>query len=121
MVSFFIKEIESLTFISDELWLALNVEEGIPRTEIQQSYTHLAFSIKETELEAAYKKLLKHNCLLEGRKSHAGNMNSLYFQDPDVHKFEFHTGTLENRLKLLGQVKVDFCCCVGKVNLNVIR
>jgi len=89
--------------ICDEIWLALNVEEQIPRNEIHQSYTYMAFSISEDQLKIAYERLSEHNCLLEGRIRREGDGSSLYFQDSDGHKFEFHTGTLENRLQLLGQ------------------
>ncbi|WP_308639377.1 metallothiol transferase FosB [Paenibacillus silvisoli] len=82
------------------LWIALNEERDIPRNEIQHSYTHLAFTIAESEFDAWQDKLRRLGVnVLPGRSREAEDRKSIYFTDPDGHKFELHTGTLRDRME----------------------
>jgi metallothiol transferase len=86
-------------FDLDGLWLALNEERDIPRKEIHDSYTHLAFTINLSEFDETLDKLKTLNVsILPSRARDARDKESIYFEDPDGHKFEFHTGTLKDRM-----------------------
>src|SRR5690625_3621364 len=88
------------------LWLALNEEKDIRRNEIKESYTHIAFTIDENQVDTMYEilKRLKVN-ILPGRLRDERDKKSIYFTDPNYHKFEFHTGTLQDRLEYYKEEK----------------
>lgn len=94
-------------FVLNGIWLALNEEKNIPRNEIELSYTHIAFSIDDEDYEPIYRKLTDLGVrILEGRQRNEKDKKSIYFTDPDGHKFEFHTGNLHDRLTYYKQEKL---------------
>lgn len=81
------------------LWLALNEEKDVPRFEVHPTYTHIVFSIDEKDFDKFVDQLKQKDVkTLQGRTRDKRDKRSVYFVDPDGHRLEGHTGTLEDRL-----------------------
>ncbi|XOQ12542.1 MAG: metallothiol transferase FosB [Shouchella clausii] len=100
------------------IWLALNLQPDIDRNEIRQSYTHIAFSIEESQLDAFYTRLLEAGAdILPGRKRQVETEGkSIYFRDPDGHLLEVHTGTLAERLAHYAKTAPDMLVNIDNQN-----
>ncbi|MDR0269555.1 metallothiol transferase FosB [Paenibacillus sp.] len=85
-------------FDLDGLWIALN-EEDVERESVPQTYTHIAFTVADEEFDQWYLHFQELGVqILPGRVRDERDKRSIYFLDPDGHRFELHTGTLEDRL-----------------------
>ncbi|MDA1475795.1 metallothiol transferase FosB [Bacillus sp. CLL-3-40] len=100
-----VKSKKTAYFDLNGIWLALNEEKNLQRTQIHDSYTHLAFSMAQIDLPDWEVKLKALGVkVLKGRKGHG----SIYFSDPDGHKFELHTGSVFDRLAYYRKKSLTF-------------
>ncbi|TJY43875.1 metallothiol transferase FosB [Cohnella pontilimi] len=80
------------------LWIALN-EEDVDRSRNNRTYTHIAFTVDDENFDGLMQRLKELKVeVLPGRVRDERDKKSVYFLDPDGHMFEFHTGTLQDRL-----------------------
>jgi len=81
------------------LWIALNEEKDISR-DTPSTYTHIAFTVLEEDFDHWVDKLVQLDVnILPGRTRDERDKRSIYFTDPDGHKFELHTGQLIDRME----------------------
>lgn len=76
------------------LWLCLSLDQrvaGIPAAD----YTHFAFDVSTEDFEVLAVRVSAAAPIWKDNRSEGA---SLYFLDPDGHKLELHTGSLESRL-----------------------
>ena len=78
-----------------ETWLCLSCDEPCSKSD----YTHIAFSVSEDHFEDFREHVLKQG--VEVWKQNRSEGASLYLLDPDRHKLELHSGSLESRLMSL--------------------
>jgi catechol 2,3-dioxygenase-like lactoylglutathione lyase family enzyme len=82
-------------FLIGGVWVA--IMEGTPRPG--DSYEHIAFKISEADFDAFAARIVALGLKMRPpRLRVAGEGQSLYFHDDDGQLFEFHTGTLAERL-----------------------
>ena len=77
-------------------WIALNVD-NIFLNPNSQNASHIAFNVNEKDFEA-----MKSRLEMYGVKKYKENTSegpSFYFLDPDGHRLEIHSSTLENRIQ----------------------
>ena len=78
-----------------ELWFCLSLDAPCAKTD----YTHIAFDIASEQFETFAKRVVSSG--VEVWKENKSEGQSLYILDPDGHKLEIHSGSLESRLKSL--------------------
>lgn len=78
-----------------ELWFCLSLDTPCPKTD----YTHIAFDIAPEEFDAFAKRVVSLG--VKVWKENKSEGKSLYILDPDGHKLEIHSGSLESRLENL--------------------
>lgn len=86
---------EEKFFLIGDLWIAImKGEESI------RDYNHIAFKIKDSEIDDYLAKIDSLNLEIKGDRNRIkAEGKSIYFYDHDNHLFELHIGTLEERLK----------------------
>lgn len=78
-----------------DLWFCLSVDSAAPA----QDYSHIAFDIAEDDFLSFAEKLREAG--VTEWKQNTSEGQSIYFSDPDGHRFEAHSGSLQTRLDSL--------------------
>ncbi|WP_348728822.1 fosfomycin resistance glutathione transferase [Rheinheimera texasensis] len=78
-----------------DLWICLSIDKVAPA----QDYSHIAFDIAEDDFLSFADKL--RTAGVTEWKQNSSEGQSIYFSDPDGHRFEAHSGSLQTRLNSL--------------------
>ncbi len=95
---------EGAYLLAGSTWIALNIcqDEGIsPRKD----YTHISFNIEPNQLSSFINKLLAAG--VRPFKENSSEGVSFYFLDPDGHKLELHSNSLDDRLSWMKEQNLD--------------
>ncbi|MFE8699926.1 FosX/FosE/FosI family fosfomycin resistance hydrolase [Cytobacillus sp. FJAT-54145] len=91
-------------FIIGGQWIAVMETEEI----VNKTYHHVAFKISEEDIDYYQAKIIEFKLeMKEPRPRIKGEGYSIYFYDYDQNLFEFHTGTLSERLSSYTLVDSD--------------
>lgn len=80
--------------LPDQTWFCLNVD---PARVANPCYTHMAFSISQSEFEAFKLRLIQLG--VQAFQVNQSEGDSFYFLDPDGHKLEIHVGCAASRIQ----------------------
>jgi catechol 2,3-dioxygenase-like lactoylglutathione lyase family enzyme len=80
---------------SGDLWICLSCDNSEPARD----YTHIAFNVGQSSFDQVAHRL-RNAAVIEWKDNHSEGQ-SIYFLDPDGHKLEVHSGTLQDRLQSL--------------------
>ena len=86
------KHAKGAYFLAGDLWFCIDLGETSPT----QDYTHLSFTVDQTLFKQFSEEIISSGTKLWKENKSEGD--SLYFLDPDGHKFEIHVGDWKTRI-----------------------
>ena len=82
--------------LAGDVWMALVVDERLREGALPE-YTHLAFAVSQQDFADLSQRIRRSGAeIWQDNRSEGA---SLYFVDPNGHKWEIHAGDLETRLR----------------------
>lgn len=95
---------EGAYLLAGELWICLSLD-PLTRDVALPEYTHTAFTVSQKDFSLFSEKIRNSGAVIWKENSSPGE--SLYFLDPDGHKFEIHTSDWRTRIQIAKDEKWD--------------
>lgn len=87
---------EGAYLLAGDIWIALVVDRDTRQNPLPE-YTHIAFTVTADDFQAFSRQIEASGAKIWQKNSSEGE--SLYFVDPNGHKFEIHASNIETRIK----------------------